>query len=170
MNDYNNQSNMYKAPYRDIVHKKSGLLTNVLLVVFLISTGFLGWKYYENQKELSLIKNPEAQVEAEKEAIIDIVEKAEKIVLLPKNVLPQVLTVVDADAAVRQQPSLDGVVTGDKILVYEKVSKAVVYSPSRNIIVNILPVYFQQNNKEDSGVSNDAPKVVSTSTQTIKNR
>ena len=100
--------------------------------------------------------------------MISIVAKVEKLVLLPKNDLPQVLTITDADAAVKQQPSLDGVVTGDRILVYEKVSKAIVYSPSRNIIVNILPIYFQQNNKAESGVSNDAPKVVSTSTQTIK--
>lgn len=114
-------------------------------LVLLVSVIFLGYLYYQKKNELQFIKDPRAQAELAKKEAEEIVKKLEKIVVLPAtDELPELLTINDATLAIKEQPNLEGVVNGDKILLYAKVGKAYIYSPSRNIIVNILPVALQR--------------------------
>ncbi len=115
---------------------------NLLLIVAVLA---LGYGYYAKKKELDTIKDPAAQAEVAKKAAQDVAAQASRVVLLPEgDEVPEVLTINNAELAIKEQPNLAGVVTGDKILLYIKSGKAIVYSPSRNIIVTILPVTLQR--------------------------
>ena len=150
MNDYyNRQGGGTYNPINTEVKKGGSKLVLIINIILIIALALLGYGYYLKQKELKLLSDPTAKTEAVKKAVEDIVAKAGKIALLPKGELPEVLTINDAESAIKQQPSLVGVVNGDNILVYAKASKAVIYSPSRNIIVNVLPIFFQQDKGTD---------------------
>lgn len=79
-----------------------------------------------------------------KEEAKQLAEIVSKLVLVDKNQVPEIVTISDAETMVKQQPVFRGVVNGDKILVYVQDKKAIVYSPSRKIIVNILPITMQK--------------------------
>ena len=62
--------------------------------------------------------------------------------ILPDNEVPQVAEIRDAALAAKEQLFYAGAQNGDKILIYLNSRKAIVYSPARNIIVNVGPVYM----------------------------
>ncbi|HEY1037192.1 MAG TPA: hypothetical protein VGE62_01260 [Candidatus Paceibacterota bacterium] len=125
--------------------KPRRLLSNLLTVILLLAVVALGYGYYQKQNELKMLKDPAAQAEVARKDAIAVAAQASSIVLLPEGEeVPEVLTINDAELAIKEQPNLAGVVTGDKILLYVTSGKAIVYSPSRNKIVNILPVVLQR--------------------------
>ena len=73
----------------------------------------------------------------------DLIAKVGKLVILPTGEDPVIATINDADGLTKQQVFYKGSINGDVVLVYQKAAKAIVYSPSRNIIVNVGPVVLQ---------------------------
>ncbi len=112
----------------------------IINLLLLAGIAALGYFYYESQKEIKALKNPNIQAEAAKQEALATEAALRKIVLLPTGEAPQVFVIQDAKAAVKEQPSLAGVVDGDRVLLYVKSGKAFVYSPSRKILVGILPL------------------------------
>jgi hypothetical protein len=83
---------------------------------------------------------------AEEEKVIqEIVENAAKLIVLPKGEEPVMATITDADALIKEQPFYLGSKNGDVVLMYQKALKAIIYSPERNIIVNVGPITPQEN-------------------------
>ena len=113
-------------------------------LLLLIALGVLGYAYYESAKEIEVLKGSNSvDAEAMKKDAKETEELLSKLVILPTSgEEPQILIVNDAKAAVAEQPALAGVVNGDKVLLYVKSQKAYVYSPSRNKLVNILPLFL----------------------------
>lgn len=166
-----NHINMPKESYNDQINqnpsespvsvgggrkkKPRRLLASVLNIILILAVVALGYGYYTKKKELDTIKDPAAQAEVARKEAETVAAQAGKIVLLPEGEeIPEVLTINDAALAIKEQPNLAGVVTGDKIILYVKSGKAIVYSPSRNIIVNILPVVLQRPQGQAAGTSN----------------
>ena len=73
-----------------------------------------------------------------------IVEAVGRHILLPENETPLVATITDAATLAQEQPFYVGSVDGDQLLIYGESLRAIVYSPSRNIIVNVGPVELPQ--------------------------
>lgn len=143
--------------------KKIIFLLNLVLIIAVVA---LGYGYYVKKKELDTIKDPTAQAEVARKAAIEVANQARKIVLIPESdEVPEVLTINNPELAVKEQPNLAGVIAGDKILLYIKSGKAIVYSPSRNIIVNILPVTLQQK-QDQAGSRQNANTRTNTGTST----
>lgn len=113
-----------------------GLFTFLLLIAVIA----LSYGYYTKDRELKILQNPQAKAAMDQKEINRVVAQVSKLIILPKDESPQVLTINDAAAAIKQQPVFAGSVNGDKVLIYQKAARAIVYSPSRNIIVTILPV------------------------------
>jgi|GEM_PF-1833419 len=136
------------APIEDIVCSTEtrkrccgGLLgkTIVLAVVILIAVaGYYAWSIYQGQLDPQ-VQAEKAEKAAEKE-ILAIVAKVQNLMVLPDDELPQIAEIKDAALAAQEQPFLSGSENGDILLVYANAGKAIVYSPSRNIIVNVGPV------------------------------
>jgi len=118
----------------------------ILLVVVAVGAGWFYWKYTEAQKILGGAVGGASQEEIQKEIekeVREVTAAASKLLILPDET-PQIATVVDPKILIEQQPFYEGVEKGDKVLFYAEAKKAVIYSPSRNLIVNVGPVYFSE--------------------------
>ncbi len=114
--------------------------TPLLLLVLIIACVLLGFGYYNAKKEVNSFDSPEAQQKITDKEIDDLISRVGKIILLPEE-RPSVATIQDVDALIGQQPFFIGAENGDKILIFS--DKAVIYSPKRDILVNVGPVYKQ---------------------------
>ena len=125
------------------------------VVVLVAVLGFLYYKY------LPVVEIKSARDQAQTQAEIkELVAKVGKLMILPTNEEPTVLEIDDPEAIIAQQPFFTGAEKGDKLLVYQKNARAIIYSPSRNIIVNVGPVTQEQKEQQSAQVS--APVVQET--------
>lgn len=164
-------SDMSPISNQPISRRKGRRLKGLFTFILLVAVAALSYGYYIKDAELKAIQNPEVKAAMEQKEIEKIVAQVSKIMILPKDEAPQVLTINDADAAIKQQPAFSGSLNGDKVLIYQKSAKAIVYSPSRNVIVNVLPVTIENNtqaNTTSTNTASTAKKSASTSTADTK--
>ncbi|MDB5169141.1 MAG: hypothetical protein JWO41_497 [Candidatus Saccharibacteria bacterium] len=76
---------------------------------------------------------------ATKKQVTSLVGKVDKLAVIPKDETPLVITVSHA-AQVNNQTFYRDAQDGDKVLVFNKAKKAILYRPSTDQIVNIAPV------------------------------
>lgn len=84
----------------------------------------------------SLNKIPKDQME-----IIVLSEKVGKLISLPTDEKPVIETVTDL-ALLQDKPFFAKAEVEDKVLVYEKAAMALLYRPSKNIIINTVSPNF----------------------------
>ena len=102
----------------------------VLIVLVVIALAAALYFFNEYSK---LTQDPNA---ANQQKIEAVVAKAEKLIDLPKDELPTLATVSDTEA-LSDQPFFVNAKEGDQVLLYTNARKAYLYSPSRNIIVEV---------------------------------
>jgi len=126
--------------------KKVPIFIAWFVVGILVGAGALyAWNYY-------MVKgatNVSSAVEQAK--IKELIEKIGKLIVLPTGEDPVVATINDAASLIKDQPFYKGAKNGDVVLVYQKASKAIVYSPDRNIIVNVGPIFLQDQQAQTTG-------------------
>jgi hypothetical protein len=77
-------------------------------------------------------------VEKQVETNLRLMEKVGSLMILP-NEEPIIASINEAEALRKEQPFYNGVENGDQLIVFPKAQKAVIYSPSKNVIVNSGP-------------------------------
>lgn len=92
--------------------------------------------------------------EAQKE-IDEVLSKLSKLMLLPTDEQPVLATVTDVETLVTQQAFFQGAQNGDKLLMYTKNLKAIIYSPSRNIVINVGPIQANGSIAETLATTNE---------------
>jgi hypothetical protein len=75
---------------------------------------------------------------------INLLDDVGKHVLLPTTENPQIFMIENPALLVGQQAFFEGAIEGDRLIVYTNMGKAIIYSPARDIIVNMGPVTFDQ--------------------------
>jgi len=95
-------------------------------------------KYREAQQRLT---NPQYAVAAE---VKDIVARVSKLMVLPADEEPTLASITDKDK-LRSQPFFMNAVNGDKVLLYMKAKKAILYRPSENKIIEVSPMTITSN-------------------------
>lgn len=120
----------------------------VIFVVVVTSLSFGGYFFYKYQK---LTANPNAA--AQKEAK-DLLAKVAEIYLIPTGEEPTVATVSDPNA-LKNQSFFSSSLKGDKVLIFAKAGKAVLYRPSINKIIETAPLNRndQQNTTQPESTS-----------------
>lgn len=108
---------------------KKNIFIIVLIIIVLIVAGI----YYFVKPQASSSDVPVAEVKA-------VLEKLERHIILPTDETPQIGRIDDPVQAAKAQPFVTGAEKGDLLIVYVKASKAIVYSPTRDIIINVGPV------------------------------
>jgi len=127
----------------------------LILVIVVAGLLWTGYNYFTLKKELSYIKTPEGQVEANRLLVTETTEAASKLLILPESdVDPQVLVIQNAAELAKQQEFYKNAQDNDRLIIYE--NQAIIYSPERNIIVNVGPVV--RNNGENTNNTQLAPK------------
>lgn len=125
--------------------KKSGnIVRNIIVLILVIGlAGSLAWGYqsnkkYENaQKQINLLSSSEGQQEVAKQEIQAIVEKIKTHMELPEGEDPAMATVLNAESLASDQPFYKDATNGDKVLVYQKANKVILYNPEKDLVINV---------------------------------
>jgi hypothetical protein len=124
--------------------KSSFPLKNILVfTLFLGLAGSLFWGYQSNnkykdaQEQINLLSSVEGQQEVAKQEIQAIVEKVKTHMELPEGEDPAMATVLNAESLASEQPFYKDATNGDKVIVYQKANKAILYNPEKDIVVNV---------------------------------
>jgi hypothetical protein len=121
--------------------KKSSNFNTFLLVglgVIVLALGIVAFYFYSQYQ--SIKKNPNQAAQAETE---QLVAKVGKLIDLPKDETPTVATVLDKEK-LKGQAFFSNAENGDKILIYTKDKKAIVFRPSQNKLINVGPFAVQK--------------------------
>jgi hypothetical protein len=106
----------------------------VAILVILAATS--GYFYWQNKQNLAKLNNPNQASEQETKALT---EQVGKLMDLPKDESPTVISVVDKEK-VKEQAFFTSAENGDKVLVYTAAKKAILYSPVTGKIIEVGPV------------------------------
>lgn len=108
------------------------IVAGVVLAVVLI--GFLSFQYMNTRNDLKKARDPKAAAKIEAEELAD---KIGKVAELPTNERPTVSTVADKDK-LQSQLFFKRVQNGDKVLIYTKAERVVLYRPSTGKIIEFM--------------------------------
>lgn len=128
----------------------------LLSIIVLGAGGYFGYKYYQSKQA-----SPEAQAaqaDAEKKTVLD---KLAKLMVLPEGD-PVLFKVNDQDTMRKQQAFFKDTMNGDVLLVFQASSKAIIYRPSTNMVVNVGPINFDQTKDTKEPASTIAPTTTNT--------
>ena len=122
---------------------KFGLKTIAPIVAIILILAGIGGTYYfytQNKKSQALLKDPTAVQQAETK---EILKKLSEFMVLPTDEEPNVATVLDVNQ-LKDQPFFAQAQNGDKVIIYAKADKAILYRPATNKIVNVSSVNLEQ--------------------------
>ncbi|HXK38326.1 MAG TPA: hypothetical protein VJ579_04640 [Candidatus Paceibacterota bacterium] len=150
MQEYQDENLVEEVP----VVKKRMNSKRVAGLLLLVLVGFGSWAYYQKFGIPTFNKStPDKKLsEADQKALVsNYLAQVGKHMILPQGDEPVVATVDNPEALVKQQAFFLGSVKGDIVLIFPKTQRAILYSPSRNKIVNAGPVIAGNQNKSDTG-------------------
>ncbi len=102
----------------------------ILIIILLGTSLYFGYQYY------LLTQDPQ---QADRSEVKKLVFEVSKLVVLPEGETPTVATVSDPEA-LKNQPFFMGALKDDKVLIYTKSQKAILYRPSIRKIIQIAPI------------------------------
>ncbi|MFH1769342.1 MAG: hypothetical protein ABH833_01600 [Parcubacteria group bacterium] len=142
---------------------KTLLFTIIGIIIILIVIALVFWKGSGNVVEINndgkqaveqvigteepiVGESSSGQTAADSE-IAEILSKLSQLILLPEGEDPTMATVSDVEK-LKDQPFFANAKNGDKILIYEKARKAILYDPVSNKIIEVAPISMDQNSQE----------------------
>jgi len=111
------------------------LLLVLLLAAAVGTAAYYVNKYNDSKKEVARLSNPTEVAKQEKATLI---AKVASLTQLPAGD-PTIATVTDI-TKLKDQKFFENAQNGDKLLIYTKSKKAILYRPSTNKIINIAPL------------------------------
>ena len=109
----------------------------LLVILLLVALGAAaGAAYYYYSKLSALKTNPQKTSQQETKELVD---RVAKLITLPADEVPTVATVSDPEK-LKDQPFFAHAKKGDKVLIYSKAKKAILYDPVANKIVEVAPL------------------------------
>ena len=121
--------------------KRGGVLILIvrILIGVLIVGGLAGSVYfYQQYQALKKDSNVNAKVEADQ-----LISQISKFMDLPTDEAPTIATVLDK-SKLTDQVFFKNAENGDKLLAYTKAKKAILYRPSTNKIIEVAPIFINQ--------------------------
>jgi cell division protein YceG involved in septum cleavage len=117
--------------------KKQKFINIIIIIIAIVALALGGYFYYQ----VRLLKTDPKTI-AKKEAV-DLVSKVSKLYLLPVGEDPTVATVSDPEV-LKSQSFFTQALKDDKVLIYTRAGKAILYRPSIDKIIETAPI---SNNK-----------------------
>ena len=131
--------------------------TWIIVGAFLLAAvAVLIFSYFQGTSKNSS-KNSAASAQKQ---IQDVVAKVAKLIELPQNEQPTLATVSDVNK-LKDQPFFKNAKNGDKVLIYAKNKKAIIYRPSSNKLVEVVSInvgQIQTQSKEKIPTPQTSPK------------
>ncbi len=113
----------------------------LLIIILLGTTAYFGYQYYlitQNPNKVATLSEEQARKNAEAE-FKKVVGEVSKIILLPINETPNIVTVADP-SLLKDRPFFANSKKDDIVLIYPKAQKAILYRPSTNMIIEVAPI------------------------------
>jgi len=101
----------------------------------------MNYKKYE--QKVARLSTPEGQQEVVKQETAALVAKVKRLIVLPEDEEPTVASILDAEGLAKDQPFYKDSHNGDKVIIYVKAQKAIIYDPNRDLLVNVGPVFIE---------------------------
>ena len=127
------------------VRPSGGLQTTLLWLFLLIALAGFGWSFYSYQsvkKEVQILKDPQLASQLSEQQTKALLEKLSKLIILPADPNPVVAVINDVEALAADQDFYKDANNGDKVILFQKDSKAIIYNEEANRLVNVGPIYF----------------------------
>lgn len=126
--------------------------------VFFLVAAYLGFMYYKTSNELNAIKNPEKQKAILEKKISDVVSEISKVININSDDKPVFAGIVeDPEVLKKEQEFFKDAQVGDYVFVFEKTSKAMIWNPTKKIIVN-FGVYSQSEKQNENSSAGSVDK------------
>jgi NADH:ubiquinone oxidoreductase subunit 5 (subunit L)/multisubunit Na+/H+ antiporter MnhA subunit len=107
------------------------ILVSLLLLIAAMSTAVYFYREY-----LKFKQTPQQSSQAEADKTI---AEVGQLMVLPQDETPTVATVSDP-VALHDQPFFAHASVGDKVLIYTKAERAILYSPTQHKIIEVAPI------------------------------
>ena len=117
----------------------------LIVIILIIVAG--GVYYWMSPRATTTI--PATTTETSPAEVQALLEKLGQHLVLPTGETPEIGQIEDPVQAAKTQPFLVGAQKGDVLIVYVKAQKAIVYSPSRDLIINVGPVSLGPESSSD---------------------
>ncbi len=114
---------------------KKWLYVGLLLIIAIIPTVYF---YAQNKNSEKKLNDLQQKTQSSND-LNTVVAQVGRLVILPTDEQPTLATVSDV-SKLQGQPFFAGAANGDKVLVYNKAKKAILYRPSLNKIVEMAPL------------------------------
>jgi hypothetical protein len=135
-NEGGKTSNLNLARFNPLIRKSGYALFIVPMAVMIFAGAFI---YYKNRTSvLGTETAPPNTSQINEAEVKGILEKVGKLTVLPKET-PTIATVADVKS-LQKQPFFEKAQNGDKVLIFERARRAILYRPSTNKIIEIGPV------------------------------
>jgi hypothetical protein len=108
----------------------------ILVGLALLALLVLVYGYVHTRQELNRLKNPQTATQDETK---NLVNQVGQLIILPEGETPTVATVKDA-TKLKNQEFFARAQNGDKVLIYSKSGRAVLYRPSTDKVVEYSKV------------------------------
>ncbi|MBI2798008.1 hypothetical protein HYX70_01750 [Candidatus Saccharibacteria bacterium] len=119
--------------------KNTNMVLIIVLGVLIVLLGVASVYFYLQYQKIK--QNPNAVAQQETDVLV---KQVGKLITLPTDETPTVATIVDKDK-LKDQPFFTNAQNGDKILIYTKAKKAIIYRPKDNKLINVGPIAINQN-------------------------
>lgn len=129
----NNEQTVVKITPQNVSNRKTRVIIGVLAVLLIILLGVVGYFLFVGKKQ----ETP--SIEGNKKELQEVVQAVGKLILLPEGEEPTLATVSDP-SKLKDQAFFKNAELGDKVLIYSQAKKAILYSPSKNKIIEIAPI------------------------------
>ena len=151
----------FLAKTGEIVKKEKKKFAKIILIAVIFallagSLGTAGYFYYKYKKATTgeAAKNETDSYDAE----------IKKVILLPEGEKPTLATVTDKEK-LGSQPFFAKTENGDKVLIYSQAQKAVLFRPSINKIIEVMPLASSDQNSLSQTQNQGAPATTETQPQ-----
>ncbi len=129
--------------------KNKGLIfLTVLLLFATVATTFMAAGFYMKWQD-SLKSSSSKSKEDNKKETDRIRGKVSKLMSLPGDEAP-VLATIDDVSKLKNQPFFKDAKNGDKLLMFPKMKKAVIYREKENRLINVGPIAITSQAKKDA--------------------
>jgi hypothetical protein len=116
----------------------------IVLVVILIAGGVGYYLWSRDTFERGSTTTVTNSGELTEDDVAGIIEAVSKHIILPEGEAPVAAKITNVDELLKTQQFYRGAINGDILLIYQVASKAILYSPSREMLVNVGPVILDE--------------------------
>ena len=125
-----------------------------LLIILFLAIGLAGaWSFWHFRQAEKNLNNKEAvvnQLKDIKKENAALVAKLGRLMVLPEGEEPVVATISDVTSLAKNQPFYANAHNGDKVVVYMKAKKAIIYDPNADKIINVGPIFLDPSSAASS--------------------